>query len=110
MWDNKDIQLFSYYIEKGFVLFFLLLNFIGVFVKNQVIMLSEFGTFNSVPLTYLSILMPITHSITIALQYVLKYGSVNPSLFQFIFLFLFLLFFLLLLQNCFGYLDLLHFV
>ena len=110
MWDNKDIQLFSYYIEKGFVLFFLLMNFIGVFVKNQVITLSGFWTFYSVPLTYLSILLPVTHLITIALQYVLKYGTVNPSLFLLIFLFLFLLIFLLLLQDCFGYLDLLHFV
>ena len=95
-------------IEKGFFFFFILLSFIGIFVKNQGIILSGFWTFYSVPLTYLSILMPITHLITIALQYVLKYGSVNPSLFLFILLLLFLLF--LLLQDCFGCLDLLHFV
>lgn len=98
MWDDKDIQLFSYYIEKGFVLVFLLLNFFCVFVKNQVIILSGFWTFYSVPLTCLSILMPVTHLIPISLQYVLKYGTVNSSLFLFIFLFLFLLFFLLLPQ------------
>lgn len=75
MWDNKDINC-SHTILKRVLFCFSPAEFIGVFVKNQVIMLSAFWTFYSVPLTYLSILMPIMHLITIALQYVLKYMAV----------------------------------